>query len=169
MKQSRIMSLVEAATNVVVGYGLAIATQIVVFPWFGLQADLPGASDHRASIPDRLAAAELPAAAAVRAAPRPAVRGLFRAALDQQIRHHDLPGFGDQRSVCGVAGIGGTAREGRECRCHDRVGVMEIVAGATSWAHGCAVAPAYFGQLRDAGDTAQIVDIAIRKPVWCDG
>jgi hypothetical protein len=41
MKQSRLMSLVEAATNVVVGYGLAIATQIVVFPWFGLQADLP--------------------------------------------------------------------------------------------------------------------------------
>jgi hypothetical protein len=36
MKQSRAMSLVEAATNVVAGYVLAIATQIVVFPWFGI-------------------------------------------------------------------------------------------------------------------------------------
>ena len=38
MPQSRIMSLVEAAANVVVGYVLAIATQIVVFPWFGIEA-----------------------------------------------------------------------------------------------------------------------------------
>jgi hypothetical protein len=34
------MSLVEAATNVVVGYVLAIATQIAVFPLFGLKAAL---------------------------------------------------------------------------------------------------------------------------------
>lgn len=40
MTQSRTMSLVEAITNVVVGYILAIATQIVVFPWFGLEAAL---------------------------------------------------------------------------------------------------------------------------------
>ena len=40
MRQSRTMSLVEAATNVVVGYVLAIATQIVVFPLFGLEAAL---------------------------------------------------------------------------------------------------------------------------------
>ena len=40
MKQSWIMSMVEAATNVVVGYGLAIATQIVVFPWFGIETGL---------------------------------------------------------------------------------------------------------------------------------
>ena len=40
MKQSRAMSLVEAASNVVVGYVLAIATQIVVFPWFGLETGL---------------------------------------------------------------------------------------------------------------------------------
>jgi|TARA_B110000503_G_C6840649_1_gene286706 hypothetical protein len=40
MSQSRHMSLVEAVTNVVVGYVLAVATQIVVFPWFGLQASL---------------------------------------------------------------------------------------------------------------------------------
>ena len=40
MSQSRHMSLVEAVTNVVIGYVLAVATQIVVFPWFGLQASL---------------------------------------------------------------------------------------------------------------------------------
>ena len=40
MRQSRIMSMVEAATNVVVGYVLAIATQIVVFPWFGIETGL---------------------------------------------------------------------------------------------------------------------------------
>ena len=40
MKQSRLMSLVEAVTNVAVGYGLAVVTQIIVFPWFGLEAEL---------------------------------------------------------------------------------------------------------------------------------
>ncbi len=40
MKQSRLMSLFEAVTNVVVGYGLAVVTQIIVFPWFGLKAAL---------------------------------------------------------------------------------------------------------------------------------
>lgn len=40
MNQSRVMSMVEAATNVVVGYVLAIATQIVVFPWFGIETGL---------------------------------------------------------------------------------------------------------------------------------
>jgi hypothetical protein len=40
MKQSRMMSLVEATANVVFGYVLAIATQIVVFPWFGIKAGL---------------------------------------------------------------------------------------------------------------------------------
>ena len=40
MSQSRAMSLVEATTNVVVGYVLAIATQIVVFPWFGIDTGL---------------------------------------------------------------------------------------------------------------------------------
>lgn len=34
------MSLVEAITNVAVGYALAVATQIVVFPWFGLHPSL---------------------------------------------------------------------------------------------------------------------------------
>lgn len=40
MKQSRTMSMAEAATNVVIGYVLAIATQIVVFPWFGIETGL---------------------------------------------------------------------------------------------------------------------------------
>ena len=38
--QSRWMSLVEAATNIVVGYGLAILTQVLVFPLFGLSVSL---------------------------------------------------------------------------------------------------------------------------------
>ena len=43
MKQSRLMSLVEAIANVVVGYGVAVLTQLVVFPWFGLPADVDDA------------------------------------------------------------------------------------------------------------------------------
>jgi hypothetical protein len=38
--QSRTMSLVESATNVIVGYILAILTQLAVFPLFGLEAAL---------------------------------------------------------------------------------------------------------------------------------
>ena len=45
MKQSRAMSMVEAVTNVIVGYVLAIATQIIVFPWFGIEA---GMGEHLA-------------------------------------------------------------------------------------------------------------------------
>ena len=40
MKQTRWMSLVEAVTNVLVGYGVAVATQWAVFPLFGLHATL---------------------------------------------------------------------------------------------------------------------------------
>lgn len=40
MKQSRAMSLVEAIANVVVGYGVAVVTQILIFPVFGLQTTL---------------------------------------------------------------------------------------------------------------------------------
>ena len=40
MTQTRRMSLLESVTNVVVGYVLAIITQIVVFPLFGLVTDL---------------------------------------------------------------------------------------------------------------------------------
>jgi len=40
MKQSRVMSLVEAVANVVVGYGVAVVTQILIFPVFGLHTTL---------------------------------------------------------------------------------------------------------------------------------
>ena len=36
MKQSRLMSLVESLANVLVGYVVAVATQMAVFPLFGL-------------------------------------------------------------------------------------------------------------------------------------
>ena len=40
MRQSRLMSLVEAIANLVVGYGVAVVTQMLVFPLFGLAATL---------------------------------------------------------------------------------------------------------------------------------
>ena len=40
MPQSRRLSLLEAVTNVVVGYALAVLTQLIVFPWFELTASL---------------------------------------------------------------------------------------------------------------------------------
>ena len=40
MPQARRLSLLEALTNVVVGYVLAVLTQLIVFPWFGLTASL---------------------------------------------------------------------------------------------------------------------------------
>lgn len=40
MRQSHLMSLVEASANVVVGYGLAVGVQLLVFPLFGLEATL---------------------------------------------------------------------------------------------------------------------------------
>ena len=36
MKQSRLMSLVESLANVLVGYAVAVITQMAVFPLFGL-------------------------------------------------------------------------------------------------------------------------------------
>ena len=38
MSQTSAMSLVEAVTNVIVGWLVALATQVVVFPVMGLQA-----------------------------------------------------------------------------------------------------------------------------------
>jgi hypothetical protein len=40
-RQTRRMSLVEATTNVVVGYMLAFAIQLAVFPLFGLAVSVP--------------------------------------------------------------------------------------------------------------------------------
>ena len=38
--QSRLMSLVESVTNIVVGHCLAVLTQVLVFPLFGLSVSL---------------------------------------------------------------------------------------------------------------------------------
>ncbi|WBQ11318.1 hypothetical protein L2D01_05920 [Hyphomonadaceae bacterium ML37] len=40
MKQSRAMSMIEALANVAVGYGVAVLTQIAVFPLFALSVTL---------------------------------------------------------------------------------------------------------------------------------
>ena len=40
MKQSRLMSLLESVANVIVGYGIAVLTQILIFPIFGLHTTL---------------------------------------------------------------------------------------------------------------------------------
>ncbi len=40
MTQSRAMSLVESLTNVIVGYGLAVLTQIIVFPIFSIEVSV---------------------------------------------------------------------------------------------------------------------------------
>jgi len=40
MKQSRTMSLMESVANVIVGYGVAVVTQILIFPIFGLHTTL---------------------------------------------------------------------------------------------------------------------------------
>ncbi len=40
MQQSRVMSLVESVANVLVGYALAVITQILIFPVFGLHMTL---------------------------------------------------------------------------------------------------------------------------------
>lgn len=38
--QSRRLSFLEAVTNIVVGYGVAVLPQIILFPFFGLHASL---------------------------------------------------------------------------------------------------------------------------------
>ena len=40
MKQSRGMSLVESIANVMVGYGVAVATQLLIFPAFGVHVTM---------------------------------------------------------------------------------------------------------------------------------
>ncbi len=40
MKQSRLMSLGESIANVIVGYGVAVVTQTLIFPIFGLHTTL---------------------------------------------------------------------------------------------------------------------------------
>ena len=45
MTQTRTMSAVESVANVLAGYGIAVLTQTLVFPLFGIHAAL---SDHLA-------------------------------------------------------------------------------------------------------------------------
>ncbi len=40
MMQSRAVSLIEAVANVVLGYGVAVVSQIMIFPVFGLHTTL---------------------------------------------------------------------------------------------------------------------------------
>ena len=40
MKQSRLMSLVESVANVIVGYGVSVVAQMLIFPVFGLHTTL---------------------------------------------------------------------------------------------------------------------------------
>lgn len=40
MDQSRLGSFVESLCNVAIGYGVALVTQMVVFPWFGITVSL---------------------------------------------------------------------------------------------------------------------------------
>jgi len=40
MKQTPKASLIETALNTTIGYGIAVTTQAIVFPWFGLHAPL---------------------------------------------------------------------------------------------------------------------------------
>jgi hypothetical protein len=67
MKQSRPMSLVESVANVIVGYVLAIVTQIVVFPWFGIETGLAEHLSIGLAFCRGVAGAWLSAAAVVRA------------------------------------------------------------------------------------------------------
>jgi len=40
VRQSRLMSLTESVANIAIGYGIAVATQILVFPLFGMTPSL---------------------------------------------------------------------------------------------------------------------------------
>ena len=40
MNQSRVASLAESAMNVLIGYGVALASQLVIFPMFGIHLPL---------------------------------------------------------------------------------------------------------------------------------
>jgi hypothetical protein len=40
MNQTRIGSFIESCMNVAIGYGIALASQLIVFPWFGIHIPL---------------------------------------------------------------------------------------------------------------------------------
>jgi hypothetical protein len=39
-KQTKRASFIEAWLNVAIGYGVALASQLIVFPWFGIHVGL---------------------------------------------------------------------------------------------------------------------------------
>ena len=40
MQQTRLDSLIESLVNIVIGYGVALASQIIIFPFFGISVPL---------------------------------------------------------------------------------------------------------------------------------
>ena len=40
MNQTRIGSLIESVMNIIIGYGVALASQIILFPMFGIHVSL---------------------------------------------------------------------------------------------------------------------------------
>jgi hypothetical protein len=40
MAQSRVMSVVESMANVAIGYGVALASQLLIFPLYGIHIEL---------------------------------------------------------------------------------------------------------------------------------
>lgn len=40
IKQTRTASIAESLMNVAIGYGIALLSQIIVFPWFGIHIPL---------------------------------------------------------------------------------------------------------------------------------
>lgn len=40
MNQTRLGSFIESCMNVAIGYGIALASQLLVFPWFGINIPL---------------------------------------------------------------------------------------------------------------------------------
>lgn len=40
MNQSRLESFIECAVNIAIGYGVALISQIIIFPIFGIEVDI---------------------------------------------------------------------------------------------------------------------------------
>lgn len=40
MEQTKLGSLIESLMNIVIGYGVAILSQVVIFPWFDIHVPL---------------------------------------------------------------------------------------------------------------------------------
>lgn len=40
MKQTKLGALIESSVNIVIGYGVALISQIIIFPLFGVEVDI---------------------------------------------------------------------------------------------------------------------------------